>query len=95
MEKTGKRTVADVRIGLSYMAVLLEDGATGTAMTFRSEFSQGCLSLEALLAGKSAAEIIAKADSIGMLERTVVIAAINAVLNTHGENRVSGDTLEL
>ncbi|MCP4754304.1 MAG: hypothetical protein GY866_25750 [Proteobacteria bacterium] len=95
MEKAERRTVADVRMGLSYTAVLLDDGAAGVAMTFHREIPQGCLSLERPLAGRNASEIVAKADSPDLLERTVALAAINAVLNTRGESLVGGDTLEL
>jgi uncharacterized protein (DUF4213/DUF364 family) len=36
-EKAQHRVVRDVRIGLGYTAVLLDDGACGLAYTFRDE----------------------------------------------------------
>jgi len=36
------RKIADVRAGLGYTAVMLEDGACGLAYTFRNELGSCC-----------------------------------------------------
>ena len=36
-EKARQRVIRDLRIGLGYTAVLLDDGACGLAYTFRDE----------------------------------------------------------
>lgn len=87
--------VEDVRIGLSYTAVRLSNGSVGVAMTFHNDMPHGCLITDRPMAGMMAAELILKADSRDLLERTVAVATINAVLNTHGPETVSGDVLDI
>ncbi|NIR12856.1 MAG: DUF4213 domain-containing protein, partial [Desulfobacterales bacterium] len=52
--------VRDVRIGLGYTAVLLEDGQAGVALTFHQRLTRGCAVLDGLhpLAGKRAHELL-------------------------------------
>ena len=95
LQLVNTRKVADVRIGLSYTAVQLDDGSAGTAMTFHHDIPQGCLSAETPLKGRPAAELIEKAVSENLIERTLAIAAMNAVTNRHGDTLIPGDALKL
>ena len=41
-ERAQEKVVADVRIGLCYTAVLLDDGSAGVAYTFKEALPPGC-----------------------------------------------------
>lgn len=95
--KALNRTVADVRIGLCYTAVLLDNGSAGVAYTFRHDIPPGCACFKGSdpLAGKRAEEIIEYITSPDLLERTVGIATANALINVNRDGLVEGDTLEI
>jgi uncharacterized protein (DUF4213/DUF364 family) len=59
-DKAQKRVVRDLRIGLGYTAVLLEDGGCGVAYTFRHDAAEGCSVLEqaGTVAGRSALGLV-------------------------------------
>lgn len=84
LEHAGQRTLKDVRAGLGYTCVLLEDDACGLAYTFREELGEYCgtLSEAGSLIGKAGLEIIPWALSKNRVKAAVGLAAINAVLNT-------------
>jgi len=90
------RTVADVRIGLRYTAVLLDNGSCGLAYTFQGGFACGChLMREAgFLAGKPVSEFVSLLAENNLLRASVGLAAVNAVLNTPGVPRETGNVLE-
>ncbi len=58
--KAAGRKIKDVRAGLGYTCVMLEDRASGLAYTFRNEMGQGCsvLSDAGRLIGRDAGEIL-------------------------------------
>jgi uncharacterized protein (DUF4213/DUF364 family) len=85
----------DVRIGFCYTAVLLDNGSAGVAFTFRDEIPPGCLFREKPLAGEEASHVIEGITSSDLLERTVGIAAANALLNEESDDLIGGDTLEV
>ncbi len=89
------KIIADVRIGLTYTGILLDDGNAGMAMTFRNELSSGCIMRDTPLVGSKALDLIKYADSADLLERTVAIATINAVINRQSADVVKGDVLEV
>jgi uncharacterized protein (DUF4213/DUF364 family) len=96
-EKALSRTVADVRIGLCYTAVLLDNGAAGVAYTFRHDIPPGrtcCFQRAGPLAGKKADEITQHITSPDLLERTVGIATANALININRDEFIEGDTLK-
>jgi uncharacterized protein len=90
LKLAGERTVNDVRIGLSYTAVQLSDQSVGVAMTFNRDIGQRCSSMKQTIAGRQASEVISRAESPDLIERTVAIATINAVLNTDRNNLIQG-----
>jgi len=81
------QTIADVRIGLGYTAVLLDDEGCGLAGTL-TEGAHGCCTLLAQageLIGKPAWEVAEYATSSDPVASSVGIATVNAVLNRDGE----------
>ncbi len=97
LKKAASRIVTDVRIGICYTAVMLDNGSTGLAYTFRHDISHGCASFQGNLplAGKSAEELLGFLDSSDLLIRTVGVAAMNALLNEENKDLIKGDVLEL
>jgi len=82
-----RRVIADVRIGLGYTAVLLDDESCGLAGTLMEE-SRHCCTLLAdagELIGKPALEVAEWATSSDPVASSVGTAAVNAVLNRDGE----------
>lgn len=97
LKRAERRTVADVRIGICYTAVMLDNGSTGLAYTFRHDIPHGCASFQGNvpLAGKTAEELLGFLDSSDLLIRTVGIAVMNALFNTENKAFIKGDVLEL
>lgn len=90
------RSVADVRLGLGYTCVSLEDGATGLGYTFRNGPDGGCTVFRGLrpLAGQPVEKLLDLLGSGVVLERTVGLAAANALLNTPNQAYQAGDILD-
>ncbi|MBT3327858.1 MAG: DUF364 domain-containing protein [Gemmatimonadales bacterium] len=88
--------VADVRIGLGYTAVLLADGRTGVAYTFRDEARGGCSVFTGLrpLSGRPAADLLALLESHDAIEAGVGLACANALANRNEIEHLKGDILE-
>jgi uncharacterized protein (DUF4213/DUF364 family) len=91
------RTVADVRIGLCYTAVLLDDGSAGVAYTFKECLPPGCDVFQGKrpVAGKTASETLAYLSSLDLLERAVGLATANALINRNRKELLAGDILEV
>jgi uncharacterized protein (DUF4213/DUF364 family) len=91
------RAVADVRIGLCYTAVLLDDGSAGVAYTFKECLPPGCDVFQGKrpVAGKTASETLAYLSSPDLLERAVGLATANALINHSREELVAGDILDV
>jgi uncharacterized protein (DUF4213/DUF364 family) len=90
------RTVADVRIGLCYTAVLLDDGSAGVAYTFKESLPAGCDVFQGNrpVAGKPASEALGYLASPDILQRAVGLATANALINHSREELIAGDVLE-
>ena len=60
LEHSEKRVVQELRIGLTYTGVLLDDGSAGVAYTFKDDIPAGCSIFGGShpLAGRPAHEII-------------------------------------
>ena len=94
----GDMKATDVRAGLTYTGVKLENGSAGVALTFRTDLPNHCIVRENPFAGSKAADLISMAVSNDLLERTIAIAAANAVFNTTEnikDRAIKGDTLKL
>ncbi len=94
--EAAKAAVKDVRIGLGYTAVLVEDNRMGLAYTFREEAARGCQVFEGLpaLAGTKASQLLAFLGSQDRIEMAVALATANALINTARPELVAGDILE-
>lgn len=79
----GDRKIKDVRAGLSYTTVMLDDDACGLAYTFRNELGCFCgvIREAGSIIGRNAAEIIPWLKSKNLLMASIGLAAVNAVLN--------------
>lgn len=95
LKKIHDTKVIDARIGLCYTAVLLDNGSCGVAYTFRDEIPQGCLFREKPLAGEVASRLIEGIASSDLLERTIAVAAANALINDENDDLIGGDTLDV
>lgn len=97
LEKSGNARVADVRIGLCYTAVMLDNGCVGLAYTFRDTVQACCSSRKGTpyFSGRPASEILSGILSADLLDRTVGIAAANAVLNRPDAEYIEGDALAI
>lgn len=93
----GEQCLADVRIGLGYTAVMLEDGNVGVAYTFRENAAMGCSVFMGRrpLAGRTTTEILEYLGSSEGVESTVGLAVANALANRPGSDHQVGDILEL
>lgn len=88
--------VKDVRIGLGYTAVLLENNRMGLAYTFREEAARGCQIFVGLprLAGRKASELLAFLGSQDRIEMAVALATANALVNATRSGLLAGDMLD-
>ncbi len=84
LEMAGDCTVADVRIGLGYTAVQLDNGTVGLAYTFRENDAKGCSVFQGRrpLVSAHVRDVIPYINSQDTLERTVGLASANALFNT-------------
>lgn len=82
-EKARQRVIRDLRIGLGYTAVLLDDGACGLAYTFRDEAAEGCSVLQqaGTVAGRGALEVAAWANALDAVTAAVGVATLNALID--------------
>jgi uncharacterized protein (DUF4213/DUF364 family) len=92
-----EQRLADVRIGLGYTAVTLEDGNVGVAYTFRENAAAGCSVFMGRrpLAGRTTTEILEYLGSSEGVESTVGLAVANALANRPSPDQKEGDVLEL
>jgi uncharacterized protein (DUF4213/DUF364 family) len=88
--------VAEVRIGLGYTAVMLADGRTGLAFTFRHQ-ARGCCSIwngAQPLHGAGAADLLRLLESEDAIEAAVGLACANALANHNRPDLLEGDVLD-
>jgi uncharacterized protein (DUF4213/DUF364 family) len=88
--------VREVRIGLGYTAVLLENGQAGVALTFHQRLTRGCTVFHGLhpLAGRAARELLPFLESTDEIEMAVALATANALTNTMRGDMLEGDITE-
>ena len=90
------RKVKDLRAGLGYTAVVLEDNAAGLAYSFRNEMGECCGILDEAgsLEGRDAAELIVWAKEKDILKAAIGLAAINAVINSQASGWLEANVIE-
>ena len=91
------KTVKDIRIGLCYTAVLLDDEQLGLAYTFHTNNAPPCSKPfeSGKIKGKNAKEVARYASSDNLLESSLGMAAINAMVNQRVDNTIEGDILDV
>jgi uncharacterized protein len=91
----GARTVTDVRIGLGYTAVQLDNGRCGLAYTFRHATGGGCCAVKkaGTYCGQGASELAQCAHSQDVIVAAVGLATLNAL--TPSGLSSDGDILDL
>lgn len=89
--------VKEVRIGLGYTGVLLEDGNAGVAYTFKGKLPDGCsiFTGERPLAGKPSHKLLDYIGSPVTVESAVGIATANALVNRERGIGSEGDVLDI
>ncbi len=95
-ERAQNTEVADVRIGLGYTAVLLDDHQAGVAYTFREAAQGGCSVFHAMrpISGRPASDLLNLLESADPIEAAVGLACANAFANQDREGLEAGDILE-
>lgn len=90
------RQVVDVRLGLGYTAVQLDDGQVGVAFTYQDAFGGGCTVFGGLrpLAGRPADLLLSYLDSSQSVEAAVGLATANALANRSRPDYFLGDSLD-
>ncbi len=93
-ELCGNAHVLDVRIGLTYTAVRLEDGRTGLAYTM-GRSAAGCSVFRGCrpFRGKPADQLLQLLESSDPLETTLGLATCNSVFNIAPSQGITGDVL--
>jgi len=85
-----KRVAVEVRIGLKYTAVLLDDGGCGLAATLSHQLPYP-LEYPGNFRNRGAGELVDLARSTSILPSSVGVAAINALLKSENIEIVTGD----
>jgi uncharacterized protein (DUF4213/DUF364 family) len=87
--------VTEVRLGLGYSAVLLEDGGMGLAYTFRREARGGCCVFDGLrpLVDRPASDLLPLMGSADRIEAAVGLACACALANRGDKPYLRGDVL--
>lgn len=77
------RKIKDVRAGLGYTCVMLDDGSCGLAYTFRNQTGCCCgiIGDAGGLIGRNAEEIVSWAKDSHLLKASIGVATVNAVIN--------------
>lgn len=91
-----EQTIADVRIGLGYTAVMLDNGRVGVAYTFHRDIQGGCdvFKGKGSLIGRKAPDLVSLLSSSDKIETALALATVNALINTKNESETTGDVLE-
>ena len=91
----GDIEVKDVRIGLGYTGVMLEDGSVGIAYTFLNRPRVCCSAFHGLrpFAGRKAVELLKLFDAHTELESGLALATSNAITNRERSDYMEGDIL--
>jgi uncharacterized protein (DUF4213/DUF364 family) len=87
--------VSEVRIGLGYTAVTLDNRRGGVAYTFRDQAKGGCTVFHKLrpLSGRHSSELLALLPSEDPIEAAVGLACANALINVGNPELLDGDVL--
>ena len=95
-EKCGNIRAQDVRIGLGYTGVQLEDGRAGVAYTLGRNSFSGCSAFmgKSPLTGRLASELLEFLGSANPVESSLGLATANALANVSPTGAIPGDILQ-
>lgn len=95
-EQASKHRIADIRIGLGYTAVMLQDGRTGLAGTPLRHVRHGCTVFDRMLplTGANACDLLDLIESKDPLETAAGLATANALSNIRCPEMDTGDVLD-
>ena len=95
LQIAGDRLATDIRVGLGYTAVALDDGRCGVAFTIHEREYESCtvLAEAGTLAGRKAAELISWIKQDDETACAVGLATVNALI-TPSREAVEADILE-
>lgn len=95
LDLAGDKKIKDVRAGLGYTGVVLEDDSCGLAYTFRNEMGGGCgvFGAAGKLIGMDAKEIMPWLREKDRLRAAMGLATINALLNDPRKDWDTGNVL--
>lgn len=93
----GDIIATDVRIGLGYTGVRLNNGQTGVAATLHYDLARSCTAYNGPrpLAGNRAAALLELFDSRDNLQSAVALATANALFNLRRPEMDTGDILDI
>jgi uncharacterized protein (DUF4213/DUF364 family) len=96
ISRADKLVIKDVRIGVVYTAVQLDNDNVGLAYTFRDRLAGGCSVYASLgeLAGRPAKDLLALFDREGEIESALALATANAIFNTSQQDYKIGPSVE-
>lgn len=94
-ERAQEREIADLRLGLGYSAVALDDGKAGLAYTLRSERLECCAVLDdaGSLRGRNAWDLLERTFSSDSPGPSLGVATINALAPNNPDLEREGDLL--
>lgn len=96
IELADGRALRDIRVGVGYTAVKLEDGSSGVAYTFRNELGGHCgvLKQAGSLIGQDAVSIMAWLGSDELIKAAIGLATINAAIARDSDEWPAGNVIE-
>jgi len=96
-EPAENHQVNDIRIGLGYTAVQLDNGQVGLAYTPHRDMPDGCSLFPNFMPPKniSASELLKLVTSDNKVETAVGLATANALISANSYKLTSGDVLEI
>jgi len=96
LEKCGNIRAQDVRIGLGYTGVRLEDGRAGVAYTLGRDSFSGCSAFRgnSPLIGRLASELLEFLGSANPVESSLGLATVNALADASPTGASRGDVLQ-
>lgn len=90
-------SVTDVRMGLGYTGVFLDDDRCGVAFTFKEGLYHGCsvFTGKRPLVGKSSHELVDYFGSLSLLESALGLSTVNALVNDASAAQAEGDVMNM
>ncbi len=91
-----ERVIEDVRVGIGYIGVLLDDGKLGLSYTLRDELPPTCSVMDKAgkFRGLTAYDLAQLWFYPGTISSSIGLAIVNAIINSEIESNMEGDVTE-